>query len=138
MRVAWGSGLSCVALVAASLAACNQGPTEPTQSSITETFEGTLQPGESTQFRFTVGERGTVSVIMMNSFQPDTSLQVGLGMAVGSWDGATCTLLVKNDNSVLGTVIAGSALEGEYCLSIYDSGNIGEFSVTYTVEVRHF
>ena len=127
MRVAWGSGLACVALVAASLAACNQGPTEPTQSSITETFEGTLQPGESTQFRFTVGERGTVSVIMMNSFQPDTSLQVGLGM-----------LLVKNDNSVLGTVIAGSALEGEYCLSIYDSGNIGEFSVTYTVEVSHF
>jgi hypothetical protein len=138
MRFGSGGRLACLAVLVALLASCGQSsPTEPTDTVITETFEGTLQPGEMTEFRFTVQTAGTVSLVVINSFQPETSLQIGVGLAVGSLNGGTCALIAKNDNAVLGTVIAGNALVGDYCVQVYDSGNFGEFPVDYTVEAKH-
>jgi len=136
-RRGWVS-VGLVTLMAWGLSACNSSPTAPVGNEvIVENFEGTLTGG-SVVVTFVVGQRGTVSVLLRNAFQSATSLQITLGMAVGSWDGTTCELLVKNDASTFNTAISGSALPGNYCATLYDVGNIGGNPVAYAIEVQHF
>lgn len=135
---AWGGVL--VLLTAGAVAACSRSPSSPTgQVDITvQNFEGTLMEGEAQVFPFEVTLEGGVTVVLRNAFQPATSLQVTLGMGVGTWDGESCTLVDKSDEAVFNTVITGRALVGSYCATVYDVGNIGPNPVEYAVEVRHY
>jgi hypothetical protein len=139
MKVGWLVGVVCLTTVAASLPGC-ESPAAPvvTSTVITVMHQGTLDsPGETDTYRFTVGEMGVVNVIVISTFQPATSLAVAVGIAVGTWDGTSCSLLVKNDNATLSTAISGQALPGEYCATVYDVGNVGDNPVNYTLEIRH-
>jgi hypothetical protein len=64
---------------------------------------------------------------------------MALGVAIGSWDGTTCTTITQNGNSRTGTAaLAGTVVQGNYCARVYDSGNVPDGgTVTYTLEVVH-
>jgi len=138
MKVGRLVGVVCLTTVAASLPGCESPAAPVTSTVITEMHQGTLESsGEADVYPFTVGEMGTVNLILISTFQPATSLAVAVGIAVGTWDGTECTLLVKNDNATLSTAISGQALPGEYCVSVYDVGHVGDNPVNYSVEIRH-
>ena len=86
---------------------------------------------------FTVGTTGALS-ITLTSVGPLSTMSLGVGLS--SWDGTACgTANSQNDNARTGTTaLSGRAVAGNYCVLVYDSGNVQpNSSVTYTVEVVH-
>jgi hypothetical protein len=65
---------------------------------------------------------------------------MSMGVGIGIYDGTTCSASsTKNDNARTGVAaLAGTATAGNYCVNVYDSGNIPEGGqVTYEVQVVH-
>jgi len=127
-------------LLAASVVACDDaGPTVPSTTpdnttTVTETFSGSLNSNSSVTFPFTVYSAGTATGSVV-SIQPDGTIP--LGLAMGTWTGSTCQLVISNDNalpfsSVVGTV--GGA--GTLCLRVSDIGRITS-TTTFVVKVTH-
>jgi hypothetical protein len=86
---------------------------------------------------FTVSTTGSVQ-IPLTSVEPLATMS--LGVSIGSWNGTTCgTAIAKNDDARSGaTALTGTATAGDYCVQVYDSGNVPEsWSVSYTVQVAH-
>jgi hypothetical protein len=111
-------------------------PSTPTTTRTTEEFSGSLAPlGSSTQ-TWAVSATGTVDVTL-TSVAPLATL--ALGVEVGTWNGTTCSVITKNDNARAGAVaLTGVAAAGNYCVTVYDSGNVAaDATVTYTVQVLH-
>ena len=50
------------------------------------------------------------------------------------------TVIAQNPNARLGaTALTGTASSGNYCVKIYDSGNVpAGWTVSYTVQVVHY
>jgi hypothetical protein len=48
-------------------------------------------------------------------------------------------MISKNDNARAGvTALSGTATSGNYCVSVYDSGNVPEgWTVSFSVQVVH-
>jgi hypothetical protein len=61
---------------------------------------------------------------------------VVVGLAIGTWDGATCTPLAERTDATTFTVIAGTALAGEFCMWIFDPGGVTD-PVEYEIQVDH-
>jgi len=130
--------------LASATAACGieVTPTAPTTASTpaatrtTEEFSGSLAPlGLSTQ-TWVVSAAGPVD-ITLTSVAPLATL--ALGVEVGTWNGTSCSVITKNDNARAGVIaLTGVAAAGNYCVTVYDSGNIApDATVTYTVQVLH-
>jgi hypothetical protein len=135
----WRRRLSFVLVCALALsaAACGKDsttPTSPTQFT-TEDFADTIAPLGTTTHTFTVKVAGQVTVLL-TSVSPLATLAIGV--AIGSWDGTTCTPLAVNINARAGTtaVLTGTANPGNFCLQVYDSGNLTD-AVAYAVQVTH-
>jgi len=131
--------LSLTAVVALTAGACDDDvtPTTPTVTTTTEAFSGTLAQSGTASHSFNVSATGTVT-ISLTSLSPLTTMSIGLG--IGSWDGSTCSAAMsKNDNARAGsTALTGTAIAGNYCVRVYDSGNIpADWTVTYEVSVVH-
>jgi hypothetical protein len=65
---------------------------------------------------------------------------MALGVRITTWDGTNCsTSIAQNANARSGsTALTGTANAGNYCVQIYDSGNIpADWTVEYTVDVVH-
>jgi len=130
----------------ASLAAatgCHSTTTAPTTSTaatsvtVTETFKGSIQQTANASFPFTVTAPGNVQV-SLTDVEPLTTM--ALGVAVGTWDGTTCTLgLATTDHAKSGaTALTGNAVAGNYCVQVSDAGNIPPaWTVSFTVQVTH-
>ncbi len=131
------------ALLAWALWACGDStsPTTPTSPSpttpatTTETFEGTLTPNGARTFTFTAGTAGTVTATL-TTLAPDPATPVGL--ALGTWSGTTCQIVLANDNAVQGTVVTGAVSgAGNLCVRLYDAAGTLPGSVTFTITVVH-
>jgi hypothetical protein len=60
-----------------------------------------------------------------------------IGMALGTWNGAACTLVITNDSASQGSTVGGTINSaGNYCVRIYDVGNVVD-PITWTVTVSH-
>jgi len=135
----WRRSLSLIVActLALSAAACGADttPTSPTET-VTEDYSGTLAPSGTNTHTFTVRASGTLTVIL-NSVAPLSTLAIGV--SIGSWDGTNCTVLAANPNARASTTTAalsGSANQANFCLQVYDSGNLtGE--ITYAIQVTH-
>jgi len=132
-------GLAALAL-AATVAACDDaGPTVPTDSTddvplITETFSGALTPNSAVTFPFTVYNAGTATGSVV-SITPDSTIP--LGIAMGTWTGSTCQLVISNDNALpFGQVVGTVGGPGLLCLRVYDTGRVTAMT-TFTVKVVH-
>jgi hypothetical protein len=145
MRTGW-SRLLIAALGAAALAAaasCGSSsasataPSASAPATTTDSFSGTVAQLGSENHVFAVAATGTVT-ISLTSVAPLTTMS--LGVAVSNSDGTNCLIQIsQNSDARSGTIaLTGTAATGNYCVRVYDSGNIPvSTTVDYTIEVVH-
>jgi hypothetical protein len=112
-------------------------PTAPTNPEITEPpFTGTLTVNGGVTKPFDVSAVGTVTAII-DSLEP-AAASLTVGLALGTWNGTSCQVVLANDTAGVGSGIAGFANgAGNLCARIYDIGQLTE-PVTFTVTIKHF
>jgi hypothetical protein len=131
---------SVLALVLATTAGCGDDttpttPTEPTTPTATETFSGAVNRNGAVTHTFTVSRSGLLTATL-TTLAPDSTLVVGISL--GTWNGTTCQIVLANDRATQGSVVTGNGgSAGNFCVRIYDVGNVAE-TVEYTVTVVHF
>ena len=112
--------------------------TAPTVATTTEVFSGTVGQLGTTGNPFAVSTNGPVT-IQLASVEPLATMALGVGVV--TWDGTVCgtTSITKNDNARSGTTaLSGTATAGNYCVTVYDSGNVPSGStVSFSVQVVH-
>jgi hypothetical protein len=129
-----------IASVAFAAAACGSdnilNPTPGTPpTSITEAYTATVTVNGANTQPFTVSTIGTVTA-KLTALSPDETVTVGLSL--GTWNGATCTLIITNDAAVLNTTVSGTAQTvGQFCARVYDVGKLTA-ATAYTIEITHF
>lgn len=102
---------------------------------ITETFMGTLTVNGANTHPFQSDGGGLTATLIALSPNPDETLAVGL--ALGTWNGAACQVVIANDSATQGATVAGGASRtGNLCVRIYDVGNLTE-AATYEILVEH-
>src|SRR5262249_11866295 len=114
-------------------------PTAPTTApTITDTFNADLSQTGSVNHTFRVTSTGQVTVTL-TSVSPLATMALGVGMMTSN--GTSCvTTLTQNDDARANSVAAlqGTAVAGNYCIRVYDSGNIPiSGTVSYTITVLH-
>jgi len=127
-------GLTCAASCGTTTT-----PTAPTTApSITDTFNADLSQQGSITHNFKVASIGEVTVTL-TSVSPLATMSLGVGMMTS--DGTSCiSTLTQNDNARANSTVAlqGTAASGNYCIRVYDSGNIPvSTTVSYTITVLH-
>jgi hypothetical protein len=61
-----------------------------------------------------------------------------VGMALGTWSGTTCSVVLANDITSVGSTVAGAVQgSGALCARVYDVGQIVT-PTTFTIDVSHF
>ncbi len=107
-------------------------PTTPTQPTVTETFTGTLNINGAITHSFVANSFGTVTSTL-TVVTPDTVL----GMALGTWNGISCQLIITADKAALNTSVTGGVTTiGNLCVRLYDVGSLTE-ATSYEVQVVH-
>lgn len=136
MRLSRIAVLVLVACVSLSSSGCDSpeeltfAPTEPT----TETFTGTLTPNGATTLLFTALGSGSISAVYTALGADNTPV---VGLAMGTWNGSACTLVMANDNAIVGIPISATlSAAASLCVRVYDSRGLTE-TVAYTVSVTH-
>ena len=127
-----------VAVVAVSAAACNglidELPTTPDPVITTETFTGTLTVNGGQTHAFFTSATGAITATL-------TSLgaapgETTVGFSLGTLAGASCNIVLANDQAVVTSVLNGtvSTLGGRLCVRMYDVGKLtGPVDYTFTV-----
>lgn len=125
-----------LAFLGAAGAACKDAPVAPTEipASTTETFTGALARDAAAVHSFPVPTTGAVT-LTLSSIEPADEA-ITLTLAIGTWNGTTCTVVAENKTAKLGTFVTGTALAGSFCVRLSDAGTIPE-SITYTIQVIH-
>ncbi len=118
-------------------------PTTPTITgpATTETFSGSIDQGGSAVYSFAVKTAGVALLAGFTSITPTTVPALGIG--IGTWDPTTSTCglnQTQNDAAKPGsTGLTGTADAGNYCIRVYDGGNIpAGVTASFTVQVQHY
>ena len=114
-------------------------PTTPTPSIVTDTFSGSITQNGTAIHPFSVTSSGYTLLAAYTSITPATV--TALGMGIGTWDGTNCGLnQAQNDLARSGsTAVTGTAASGNYCVRVYDGGNIPDgVTAAYTLQVQHY
>lgn len=138
-------GLVWAVLICSGLitTACDESsPTSPTTVATTpaetmvESFSGTIALGGASEHNFVISQIGPANMTV-TSLAPLATLTVGLG--IGTVTDAVCTLFAEDRSVRVGeTLRATDLIPGNYCVRIFDVGNIFEGqSVDYGVDVDH-
>jgi hypothetical protein len=121
-----GAASACGGTVAAAL-------TTPTTSS-TDTFSGTVTRNGAFSYPFAALQAGTVTASYTSIGTDNT---ITLGLALGTWDGVACQILIVNDNATAGVVVTGAASgAGSLCVRVFDVGFVVD-PLSYEVRVVH-
>jgi hypothetical protein len=136
--------LAASLLVAASLliAGCGndpiEDPTEPTAPTlINEAIAGTLTVNGAATHPFIVQRAGTVSASLTGLAPDDT---VTIGLAIGTWNGTACSIVIANDNATLITaraVVGTATATGAFCVRVYDVGKLTQ-PIDYSLSLDHY
>lgn len=140
MRRRLVSGAVLLSAAAILAGGCNNPPaTIPTQPSpvpVTETFSGTLSVNGGITFPFIVASPGVLTGVL-TTLAPDPLVIIGI--ALGTYTGGTCQLVLTNDDSSQGATITGVVnAQGALCARVYDSKGQLTQPVTFTITVAHF
>ncbi len=141
MKLLRNTGSLLPGLALAFAAACSSGPAAPTAiPTTTEVFEGNLAPGTSNTHLFSVSTEGRVTIVVLTLglADPSQSAEVPpvLGMAIGTWDGTTCSRVSQQDAAIPSSALLGTALPGNFCLDVFDPGSL-TLDVAYSLSVEH-
>jgi hypothetical protein len=132
------SVIGLLSLLVITAVGCNNGPTEPDDGvQKTKNFSGTLNPGETKAFNFTVESPGQINV-SITSLSQGSSLTMGL--RIGAWDAGagTCPEQVFSNSARVNLVLSGKPQgPGQYCVAIYDVGNLQD-ATDFNLSVTHF
>jgi len=110
-------------------------PITPTLPPTTEQFSGDLNRNGATTHPFTVTGTGAVTATL-TTLAPDST--VAIGMALGTWNGTACAIVIANDGAVQGITVTGATSGvGALCLRMSDSGGKLTATASYTVTVVH-
>ena len=127
-------------LVAAlGVSACDNEVENATQPSppaptVTETFEGTLNPNGGATHTFSVAASGTVQVVL-TTVTPDPTMAMGL--ILGIWNGFSCTTSMSLDNAVQGNALTGNVSgAATLCTRVHDNGKVA-VPLAYKITVTH-
>ncbi len=61
-----------------------------------------------------------------------------IGIALGTWSGTTCSIVLANDVSAAGSSVTGAVQgQGSLCARVYDVGKLTT-PATFTIQVTHF
>ena len=108
-------------------------PTPPAPT-VTETFEGALNPNNGVTHTFSTAATGTVQAVL-TQISPDATMAVGL--VLGTWNGFACTASMSLDAAVQGNALTGSVSgAGTLCVRIHDNGKVAA-PLTYKITVTH-
>ena len=109
------------------------GPVTPAPT-VTETFEGTLNPNGAGTHTFTTAASGAITATLTEVL-PDATTQVGL--VLGTWNGVVCATSLAMDPAVQGNQIVGAVSgSGSLCVRIHDNGRLTA-PLTYKLTVVH-
>jgi hypothetical protein len=108
-------------------------PTPPVQ--VSETFSGTVTVNGAFSHSFVVDRAGQVTA-QITGLAPDETVTIGL--ALGTWNGSACQLIITNDAAKLSTVMLGTASgPGTLCVRLSDVGQLTS-ATNYDVRVDHY
>ncbi|MBM3809319.1 MAG: hypothetical protein FJW22_14125 [Acidimicrobiia bacterium] len=110
-------------------------PTTPDPVVVTETFTGTLTVNGAQTHNVFTSATGLVTATL-TSLGEEPPERVGISM--GTLAGATCTVVLHNDNAVVTSFLSGtvSTLAGSLCVRVFDVGKLTK-PVDYTITVTH-
>jgi hypothetical protein len=119
--------ISAVAVMALAGVACDSGdtttpttPTTPTPT-VTETFSGSINVNGAASFTFPTAAAGSVTA-SLRSLTPST---VQVSLALGTWNGLNCNILLPNDRATTGSSVTGNVSgSGTLCVRISDIGQL--------------
>src|SRR5688500_8936047 len=128
-----------VLLLPLAMTACGddaETPTAPTPpTTFTETFTGTLTPNGARTHNFVSQASGTVTATL-TALSPDSTISVGL--ALGTWNGQVCQIVLPNDNAVVTTVVTGgTSAIANLCVRISDVAGTVTQPTNYEIVVVH-
>lgn len=134
--------LAVFAALVASIACGATTPTEPTTPAPvyelkTSNFTGKLTTGGAAGFPFTVVNPGDIS-LSITELAPVNTLTMGL--VLGSWDAVatTCTQQRSTSTATVNLVFSASpSAPGEYCVGIFDVGNV-QVSTDFVLKVTYY
>jgi hypothetical protein len=105
-------------------------PTDPT----TESFSGTVGINAAVTFSFAVLREGYVTATI-KTLAPETEAKIGL--ALGTWNGQTCQLVLTNDTATQSRTVTGYANGvSALCVRIYDVGSLTQVN-NFEITVVH-
>jgi hypothetical protein len=125
---------AAAALAALTLTSCsnNNTATSPTPNPTTETFTGTLVPGQRAIHPYAVTTPGSVTTTLTALTGATT-----IGVASGTWDGAVCTIGAHSENVTVGNYFVANVPSAQnLCAMVYDTGGIVT-TASYTLTVVH-
>ena len=110
-------------------------PTTPDPVIVTETFSGELTVNGAVTHNVFTSATGAVSATL-TSLGDTPPAKVGFSM--GTLAGATCSVVLHNDQAVVTTNLLGTvaSLAGSLCVRVYDVGSLTT-TVPYTFTVTH-
>lgn len=136
------SGFVAALLVLLGATACSNNstpttPTTPEPTIFTEVFGGTITLNGASSHSFIAQASGTVTVTL-TALAPNATQPIGI--ALGTWTGSACQVIIANDRAVQGVSVNGAIGQpGALCTRAYDStGTLAAgTSVTYELAVVH-
>ena len=108
--------------------------TNPSPSSTTDAFAGSLIVGGSSFFTFTVSQAGEVDVTL-TSLAGTTPVGIGIGTPNGT---TSCTLATTSQSTTAGASPQLTANEnpGTFCVAVFDPGTLTS-ATTFAISVVH-
>ena len=109
-------------------------PTGPPPSPVTETFEGHITVNGAVTHPFTVTAPSTITATPV---AVSSGADTVVGMALGTWNGEYCQIILANDAAVQGKFVVGIAqTAGSFCVRFYDVGKLPA-AIDYQATVSH-
>ena len=115
-------------------------PTPTTATTSTEIFAGTLDPGGSSFYSFSVTQGGVVTVNLASlttgsSVRTTSAAVVGLGIGIPS--GTDCAVSTSTETSAaLAAQMTNERTAGTYCVRVHDVGQL-EVPLNFAIRIVH-
>ena len=133
-----GQLLLIVATIVGATGCDTRNPVTPTPPSdptlVTDTFDGSIAVNGAATFSFLTGSAGPVTATLQ-TVTPDSAAV--LGLAIGTWNGTSCQVVLANDKATQGITVTGKVSGvGGLCVRVYDVGLLTAV-VNFTVVAVH-
>ncbi len=129
--------VTLVAIASGCASSDEEAPTTTTPSAVTvtETFSGTLTLNGAATHPFDVTANGLVTALV-KTLSPDAA-QI-IGVALGTWSGNACQIVLANDAATEGSSVTGTAaVAGSFCLRVSDARGTVATPASYVIDVTH-